>query len=122
MTLMANECCWSIDDVSPRMRGPGRTALVDWRMRMMAKEGGSTECGRRRKDRSNSLWPFGRMGLFDPLGVSADHCFLPRFSVGLAPDPLYFHVEDVEGYAWAKESLELVEKQESYGGLKLRKP
>ncbi|KAD7478630.1 hypothetical protein E3N88_01766 [Mikania micrantha] len=29
--------------------------------------------------------------------------------------------EDVEGYAWAKESLNLVEKQESYGGLKMVK-
>ncbi|KAD4981943.1 hypothetical protein E3N88_18614 [Mikania micrantha] len=45
---------------------------------------------------------------------------LPQFSVMISLDPLYFHVEEVEGYAWAKESLNLVEKQESYGGLKVK--
>ncbi|KAD3641711.1 hypothetical protein E3N88_30935 [Mikania micrantha] len=31
-----------------------------------------------------------------------------RGSVAPDEDPLYFHVEDVEGYAWAKESLKSV--------------
>ncbi|KAD0611556.1 hypothetical protein E3N88_43988 [Mikania micrantha] len=44
---------------------------------------------------------------------------LPRFSVEFGLDPLYFHVEDVEGYAWAKESLKLVKKRERYGALKV---
>ncbi|KAC9229357.1 hypothetical protein E3N88_46162 [Mikania micrantha] len=75
----------------------------------------STERASRPDGDSADPWPFGRMCSFGNCST------IPRISVVKSLDPLYFLVEDVEGYAWAKESLELVEKQESYGGLKVEK-
>ncbi|KAD2804283.1 hypothetical protein E3N88_37660 [Mikania micrantha] len=47
--------------------------------------------------------------------VVGEWCLIPRFSGGLALDLLYYHVEDVEGYAWAKESLKSGKKRGRYG-------
>ncbi|KAD3640702.1 hypothetical protein E3N88_29925 [Mikania micrantha] len=91
----------------------------------------STERASRPDGDSADPWPFGRMCSFgncrsgSAMGVQPcskpRSVTIPRISVVKSLDPLYFLVEDVEGYAWAKESLELVEKQESYGGLKVEK-
>ncbi|KAD2803969.1 hypothetical protein E3N88_37346 [Mikania micrantha] len=62
-----------------------------------------------------------RLTKYDSTMVDRQRVDFTSDFVGLALDPLYFHVEDVGGYAWAKESLKLVEKQGSYGGLKMVK-
>ncbi|KAD3336210.1 hypothetical protein E3N88_31729 [Mikania micrantha] len=45
---------------------------------------------------------------------------IPRFLVDKPPDQLYFHVEEVKSFTWAKESLKTVEKRRRYGALKVQ--
>ncbi|KAD4180408.1 hypothetical protein E3N88_28999 [Mikania micrantha] len=47
------------------------------------------------------------------------HAPLPRFSVGLALDRLYFHVEGFKSFAWTQESPKSAKKRGSYGDLKV---
>ncbi|KAD5508589.1 hypothetical protein E3N88_16292 [Mikania micrantha] len=98
---------------------PSEDAMVrTWFVGLMKQQGSAERLQRPtiegvcevRKKSGKPVAHVGRQkGLENPI-FSDFASLIPPISVDKSLDPLYFHVEDIEGFAWAQESLKSDEK------------